>query len=92
MLLRKRRYELRFGEEKYRASQSLPTAWKDLLKPGDRISMDALVEKPRDETVIVCPACTTWIANRSEDEEVAGWLKWCDTLLADQQQSHSPKF
>jgi len=42
--------------------------------------MNAVVEKSKDETVIVCPACSTWMADRSSDEEVAGWLKWYEAF------------
>ena len=89
MLLQRRRYELRFGEEGFGDSSSIPASWEGLLKPGDRISMNAVVEKPKDETVIVCPACLTWIADRSGDEESAGWMKWCEVSQVRQQQSLS---
>lgn len=92
VLLLKRKYELHLGEQESQESQRLPRGWNGILRPGDRVYMNALVEKPKDHMVIVCPACSTPIADRSAAEEVVSWMKWCETLLSKRQKSHLTLF
>jgi len=81
ILLQQRKYELQATEElrgsMLRSGQALPQDWANLLQPGSRLNMNALVNciSRSDPSQIVCLKCLIpFPADKIEDQ--SDWLEW----------------
>ena len=82
VLLQQRKYELQAIEvtpgSRACSGQALPQGWRNLLQPGSKLSINALVSRiDRDNSSeIVCPACLSSFTPDNADDH-SDWLEWC---------------
>jgi len=81
ILLQQRKYELQATEE-LRGSmlcsgQALPRDWENLLQPGSKLNMNALLNciSHSDSSQNACPKCLITLPT-DQLEDQSGWLKW----------------